>query len=149
MLRIHFSPEDLARTTIAADADPMWELLLSLHLLQQRTGEVVYGAWRRQARTRLPSSHRLLMELAPPSGYSPDLLTPPGGLTDLDLALEVVQSVPRPQIRAQLERLGPRPTAWTRRVAAADHGTMSMLGQALRTYHQRVLQPYWLAIRDR
>jgi DNA-binding transcriptional ArsR family regulator len=149
MLRIHFSPEDLARTTIAADADPMWELLLSLHLLQQRTGEVVYGAWRRQSRTRLPQATRLLMELAPPAGYSPDLLTPPGGLTDLDVALEVVRSVPRRQVQAQLERLGPRPTAWTRRVATADRSAMELLTQGLRSYHQRILQPYWQGIRDR
>ena len=34
MLTIHFSQEDILRTRVAPAADPVWELVLSLHLLQ-------------------------------------------------------------------------------------------------------------------
>ena len=34
MLRIHFTAEDLTRVRVRADPHPLWEVLLSLHLLQ-------------------------------------------------------------------------------------------------------------------
>ena len=54
MLRIHFTGEDLARTTLAEEPDPMWEVLLSLHQLQGRDGAAHYGGWRERARKLLP-----------------------------------------------------------------------------------------------
>ena len=35
MLRIHFTPRDLARVTVATKPAPLWEVLLSLHMLQK------------------------------------------------------------------------------------------------------------------
>lgn len=54
MLRIHFTAEDIARTTLAAEPDPLWEVLLSLHMLQVEDGPLAYGAWRQRMRRRLP-----------------------------------------------------------------------------------------------
>lgn len=54
MLRIHFTGQDLARTTLAEEPDPMWEVLLSLHQLQGRDGMAHYGNWRERARRLLP-----------------------------------------------------------------------------------------------
>ncbi len=34
VLRIHFTPRDLARVTVATHPAPLWEVLLSLHVLQ-------------------------------------------------------------------------------------------------------------------
>jgi DNA-binding transcriptional ArsR family regulator len=149
MLRIHFSSEDFARTTIAATADPLWEILLSLHMLQSREGELVYGRWRRQARANLPAVVRLMLELAPPTGYSPDFLTPPGGRADLDEALDAMLSTPRRRIRADLTYLASRQatTSWTRRLARADRGTMRLLGDAARSYHDTAIAPFWSPMR--
>lgn len=77
MLRIHFTPRDLARTTVSTRPAPLWEVLLSLHMLQQQDGRLVFDDWRRQVRARVaPDQMRLLLELTPPKGYSPDFLTP-------------------------------------------------------------------------
>ncbi|RVX41362.1 hypothetical protein EDD27_3884 [Nonomuraea polychroma] len=45
-----FTPEDLGRVRIAPRPDPMWEMVLSLHLLQARGGGTAMAAWRRQVR---------------------------------------------------------------------------------------------------
>jgi DNA-binding transcriptional ArsR family regulator len=151
MVRIHFSSEDLTRTTIAAAADPLWEVLLSLHMLQDRGGALVYGRWRRQVRAKPPAAVRLLLELAPPTGYSADFLTPPGGPAGLDEALETLLSTPRRQLRADLAYLATRrpATAWTRKLAEADSETMRLLGRAVRSYHDSALGPYWKPLRGR
>lgn len=47
MLTIHFSREDILRTRVAPTADPVWELVLSLHLLQGRTRDPLMAGWRR------------------------------------------------------------------------------------------------------
>ncbi len=49
MFRIHFTTADLLRTRIARDPDPMWEVVLSLHVLRTRGREVHLGPWRRHA----------------------------------------------------------------------------------------------------
>jgi hypothetical protein len=79
MLRIHFTDEDLRRITVALDSDPLWDLLLSLHVLQDRENPLVFDEWRRRTRAASPMATRLLAELAPPRGYSPDFLTPGRG----------------------------------------------------------------------
>jgi hypothetical protein len=50
VLRIHFTPRDLARVTVAATPAPLWEVLLSLHMLQQSDGRLVFEDWRRHVR---------------------------------------------------------------------------------------------------
>lgn len=55
MLRIHFTAEDLARTTLATEPDPLWEVLLSLHMAQSNDGQVVFEGWRRSLGRMTPS----------------------------------------------------------------------------------------------
>ena len=47
MLKIYFSSEDILRTRVAPAADPVWELVLSLHLLQGRSRDPLMAGWRR------------------------------------------------------------------------------------------------------
>ncbi len=64
MLRIHFTGQDLARTTIAGEPDPLWEVLLSLHVLRSRDPGPALGAWHRHTRRGIPRLEtRLLAEL--------------------------------------------------------------------------------------
>lgn len=155
MLRVHFTSQDLRRTRIAAEPDPLWELLLSLHMVQGNDGQVVYDRWRRSARGALRHAEaRLLCELAPPVGYSPDFLTPnspdreAGG--GIDEALERVRSTPRARVRRQLEYLATRqaPSRWVRGLARADANSMRLLAGAMRSYYDSALRPYWPSIRD-
>ncbi|MEU7459185.1 hypothetical protein [Streptosporangium roseum] len=48
-LRIVFTGEDLTRVRIAGRADMMWEMALSLHILQRPGGASALSGWRRQA----------------------------------------------------------------------------------------------------
>lgn len=102
-LRIHFSPEDIAKTTVAEEPDPLWEVLLSLHLLQNRDGAVVFDRWRQQARTsrQLPR----LIALTPPRGYSPDFLTPAEGVDGSEAGVEAMLRTPKSRLTTELGKL--------------------------------------------
>ncbi|GAA1602069.1 winged helix-turn-helix domain-containing protein [Kribbella sancticallisti] len=149
MLRIHFTPRDLARITVSTQPAPLWEILLSLHMLQHQDGRLVFEDWRRQVRTRVaPDQMRLLLELSPARGYSPDFLTPAESPPDFESALELMLSTPRQQIRDQLALLSKyRPASpWTRELARGEGDSLRKLGRAVRTYHDAAIAPYWKSI---
>jgi DNA-binding transcriptional ArsR family regulator len=150
LLRIHFTGEDLARTTLAEEPDAMWEVLLSLHQLQVRDGAAHYGHWRDRTRRQLPRVATRLLELAPPHGYSPDFLTPEQPPTTFDEALGHVLSTPRRRMHQELELLAVRRprTTWTRELGAGRRDAVQGLGHALRAYHQYAVAPYWDSIRS-
>lgn len=53
MLRIHFTGVDLRNVTVARGLDPLWELVLSLTVLQDKDPPFRYHRWRCQAAARL------------------------------------------------------------------------------------------------
>ncbi|HEY3511855.1 MAG TPA: winged helix-turn-helix domain-containing protein [Kribbella sp.] len=149
MLRIHFTPRDLTRVTVATRPAPLWEVLLSLHMLQHSEGRLIFEDWRRRVRaTVAPDQMRLLLELTPPKGYSPDFLTPAGSAPDFESALEQTLATPRQQVRSQLDLLAQyRPASpWTRELAQGARTSMAKLGRAIRTYHDVAIAPYWKSI---
>ncbi len=148
MLRIHFTTEDLARVRVAAGPEPLWEILLSLHMLQQRDGALVFGHWRQQQRGLDRRLTEPLIELAPPRGYSPDFLTPTGHQS-LTTGVEAVLGAGRTRLRHDLAELAAerRPTPWTRTLAGGGTPALRRLGAALHAYHAHALAPYWPRIR--
>lgn len=149
MLRIHFTPRDLTRVTVATTPAPLWEVLLSLHMLQHSEGRLIFEDWRRHVRTTVaPDQMRLLLELTPPKGYSPDFLTPAESAPDFDTALEQTLATPRQQLRSQLDLLAQyRPASpWTRELAQGGRTSMAKLGRAIRTYYDAAIAPYWKSI---
>ncbi|WBQ07022.1 ArsR/SmtB family transcription factor [Kribbella sp. CA-293567] len=149
MLRIHFTPRDLARTTVSTRPAASWEILLSLHMLQQSEGRLIFEDWRRSIRAKVaPDQMRLLLELTPPKGYSPDFLTPAASAPDFETALELVLATPRQELRGQLELLAKyRPVSpWTRELAQGDRSSLDRLGRAIRSYHDAAIAPYWKSI---
>ncbi|WP_405059360.1 MarR family transcriptional regulator [Kribbella sp. NBC_01505] len=150
MLRIHFTPQDLARTTIATEPTPMWELLLSLHILQHQDGRPYFTDWRRRVLADVPPEHtRLLLDLAPSRGYSPDFLTPSDTAVDFATGLGQVLATPWRDIDRQLEllRKGSPGTTWRRAVATGRQDAHRRLGRALRVYHDTAIAPYWQSLR--
>jgi hypothetical protein len=146
MLRIHFETDDLLRVRVAAGPDPLWETLLSLHmLLAPKQAPLVFGEWRARTRETLPAALRFLLDLTPPRGYSPDFLTPSAGAEGLEPAIDAVLSTPKSRLRRELELLGSRRRtgAWTRSLADGEPQALHSLGAALRLYHRRVLTPDW------
>ncbi|WP_314171435.1 ArsR/SmtB family transcription factor [Streptomyces winkii] len=146
-IRIHFGADDLARTQVASAPDPLWETLLSLHLLQEREGKTVFGRWRERTRSRLPVSVRnLLFPLAPPRGYSPDFLTPAESADGLEAGLEALLSTPRERLRTDMRRLAAsrHVPVWARDVGPRG---LERLADAVSSYHELALAPYQSQIR--
>lgn len=149
MWRIHLGTQDLAQVRLAPGADPMWELLHSLHVVTGGFGEAVFGRWRRRSARQGPAWLDALATLAPPVGYSPDFLTPFPGTTDLESGIDAVLSTPRPTLRADIARLGRsrRLPAWTGDLAAGRVASIRELGTSMNGYFQTAIAPYWCDIR--
>lgn len=149
MLRIHFTADDLTRVRVLGEPHPLWEVLLSLHMLQTQQGTVVFGGWRRAARPVLRSFARPLTVLARPKGYSPDFLTPPVDTPDLDTALETLLSTRRATLRADIGMLAEhaRVPAWVAGLGEGNTDLLRRLAGGIRQYHAAVLAPHWPVIR--
>lgn len=149
MLRFHFTSDDLARVRIAPGPDPMWEVLLSAHVVNQRSGALMFAPWRDRVLSGLHPAARMLLRLTPPRGYSPDFLTPVSGIDDFGAGLDAVLSTPRQRLRKDLSLLtrGHRPHLWMRDLADGSAPALRGLGVAMRTYYEHAVGPYWSGIR--
>ncbi|GGL09968.1 ArsR/SmtB family transcription factor [Mangrovihabitans endophyticus] len=145
MLRIHFTPEDLSRTHVAVRADPLWDAVLSLQMLHNGEGQLLFQAWRHQVRAR-PSraDEAILLSLCQPRGAIADLLTPAAGALGLEAGLDAVRSTPISRIRRDLTHLSGRSRlpSWTRLLAAGDVRALDRLAGALRSWHRVGAAPY-------
>ncbi|GAA3821812.1 winged helix-turn-helix domain-containing protein [Streptomyces coacervatus] len=152
-VRIHFTDDDLARIRLAQAPDPMWEALLSMHMLQERdTASLVFGSWRHTVRRQLPAPVGELLRLAPPVGYSADFLTPAAGTDGLDAGIGALLSTPRQRLGRDLAELalGGRPLpSWARLLADGDMGAVTYLGRLYRHYFATALAPWWSRVRAR
>ncbi|MGW5127967.1 ArsR/SmtB family transcription factor [Streptomyces sp. NPDC004069] len=146
VLRVHFTSEDLNRVRFAERPDPMWETVLSIHLLGNAHGRAVFDPWRTRVRARLGRTPawpmRLLRHLAPPVGDFPDFLTPPQASQGMEAGIDAILSTPRRRLRRELQVL-PTAPSWSRPLADGSLETLAALGQALRTYHRSAIAPYW------
>jgi DNA-binding transcriptional ArsR family regulator len=149
VLRVHFTSDDLARVRVLGEPHPLWEVLLSLHLLQTQQGGVVFGGWRRGALAKPLPFVRMLTTLARPKGYSPDFLTPPVDEPDLDTALETLLATEKRVLRTDIGALATETAvpAWVGGVADGDVDTLRRLAEGIRRYHATTLAPHWSAIR--
>ncbi|MGI5200503.1 transcriptional regulator [Spirillospora sp. CA-108201] len=148
VLRIHFTGEDLPRTRLAAGPDAMWEVLLSLYRLQRPQGAAVFGRWRRRIRARVPGSVRLLTDLAPPTGYAVDFLTPATGTGSLQAGLEALRGTGRSRLRDDLAELavrhpGQRVAGWARELAQGRTQALDGLVDAVTQYASVCVLPDW------
>ncbi|UUU26339.1 ArsR/SmtB family transcription factor [Streptomyces sp. DSM 40750] len=147
MLRIHFGPEDLIRTRIAAAPDPLWEIASSLHRFQTQSGRRAYAGWYREARAAL-SDNRLgaavlgLLTLFPRAAYFPDFLTPPEAGAGLEHGLAAILSTPPARVRHEIGRLVQVTDAPSAVFALVDKDARRELVRVLRAYNNAVIAPY-------
>lgn len=149
MLRIIFSAEDLRRIRVASGPDHLWEIANGVQTLQRRDGTAAFGSWRQATRSRLSADSRILADLLPPYGYSPDFLTPTPGGADLGTAVRSVAGTPSHRLDTDLTRLAARRRlpGWVGRLAQGQHSATDRLGLALHSFHTEALAPYWPRIR--
>lgn len=145
MWRIRLTTDDMARVRLARGADPMWEILHSVHLLGSVTGEELFGQWRRRCLRRPIRGLDALTVLAPAVGYSPDFLTPASGSRELGAGIESVLSTPRDRLREDLGKLTEvrRCPRWLADLAAARPNTLRGLGALLHRYFSTALADVW------
>lgn len=110
MLRIFFTSDDVARTRIAPAPDPLWELVMALHLLRPQPGDLLFRDWRRTAtaairQAALGERIRLLLALTPPVGYFPDFLNPSAAIDGLEHGLAAIRSTPKAALGRDLRLL--------------------------------------------
>ncbi|MFY1626755.1 transcriptional regulator [Micromonospora sp. WMMD723] len=154
MLTIHFSREDILRTRVAPAADPVWELVLSLHLLQGRTRDPLMARWRQGVaaglrRDTAADQFRLLFALNPPRGYFPDFLTPYQSLDGFEAGLDAVRSTPTELLRRDLTLLAganPLPSS-AAALARGEPEVLRHLTESMTQYRSVAIDPYWGRIR--
>ncbi|MDG4793215.1 winged helix-turn-helix domain-containing protein [Micromonospora sp. WMMD1082] len=152
MLKIHFSAEDIFRTRVAPAADPVWEVVLSLHLLAGRSRDSLLAGWRREVSRELRQQEdvdalRLLSALSPPRGYFPDFLTPYESLHGFEAGMEALRRTPVALLQRDLTLLANgRSGSLPAGVAALARGEPDALGHLTETmgrYRELALGPYW------
>lgn len=154
MLRIVFSSKDLAWTRVAPSPDPVWELVLSLHRLQDRGRDDAIGGWRRQVRDALrrdgqSAAMHLLLLLNPPRSYFPDFLTPWEGRDGLAAGLEALRATPVPRLRRDMDRLArrrPLPSS-AAALARGEPEVLRQLTESMARYAEVAILPYWARLR--
>ncbi|MGP4097945.1 ArsR/SmtB family transcription factor [Nonomuraea sp. KM90] len=149
MLRIYFTSDDIARTRIAAGADPLWELVLSLQMLRPQRGDLLFTAWRQEAckavrHAKLGKARGLLLTLTPNVGYFPDFLNPIEAIHGLDHGIEALRTTPIPMLKRDVGRLAATrrlpDSAW--RLAAGEPAVIADLTEAMRTCYDLIVMPY-------
>lgn len=144
-LRIHFTPQDLARTRLAEGPRPMLELDIALRLLQEESHPTRFGPWRRESLRRLSPRVRGLFDLIPPTGWTVDFLDH-ATADSLDEALDRIRATPAARLRADMETWAERGgarriPAWTRSLGS-DRRLLQELAHTAGHAYQQVIAPY-------
>jgi biotin operon repressor len=148
MPRIHFQPEDLTRTTVAPAADVLWEILLSLQVVQESAGDTALDRWRRVTAPRIPSSLLPLLELAPPGGRPPDFLAATRGEDRIEEGLKKIRATPRDRLLRDLAPLVQegRTPFFARRLEAGATDVTEQITRDMRRFFAIAIGPYWTRI---
>jgi DNA-binding transcriptional ArsR family regulator len=154
MLRMVFEPQDLQRVRLAGEADPMWELVLSLQKAQSRCVPTPFVGWRQAVGHSVaggrPGPVWPMAGLVAARGDFPDFLTPPGLVADIDAGCELVAATSRGRLATDLHATFRRRPAhqWVRTLASGDREPFGELLRAVRTGHDLLVAPYWAEVRE-
>ncbi len=147
MVRVNFTPGDVARTRFTLTPAPMPETVVALIELRRAAASGWRdrgraAPWLRQARRAFPATARPLLDLIGPQGPWPgifDRFTP-----DLHEGLEELRTASRASLRAGLAGCGAhagRPPLWVRNLADGDREQLELVIRAFRDLHDTVVAP--------
>jgi DNA-binding transcriptional ArsR family regulator len=148
LIRVNFTPDDVARTKFGVAPAPLGETVLAMVELRRAAasrGRVRSGGWLRDAWKAFPPTARPLLDLLGPNSPWPDFLS--SVAPDLDDGLEEVRATPPDILRADLshiwrDRPG-RPPTWVRSLARGDREAVDLMVRALRDLHDAIVAPQW------
>ena len=152
MVRVNFTPDDVARTRFTVAPAPLVETALALVGLRRAAharGHVGTGSWVLDARRAFPATARPLLDLLGPRPPWPDFFD--SAAPDIEQALEEVRATPWTELRADLsyawaDRPG-RPPTWVRNLGDGDRESVDIVVRALRDLHKAVVAPRWDSVR--
>ena len=147
MVRVNFTPGDVARTRFTLTPAPMLETTEALIELRRAAASGWRhrgrtAPWLREARRAFPATARPLLDLIGPQGPWPcifDRFTP-----DLLEALEELRAASRASLRASMAdcpEYAARPALWVRNLADGDREELELVIRAFRDLHDAVVAP--------
>ena len=144
MVRVNFTPGDVARTRFTLTPAPMPETVMALIELRRANASGYQGraaSWQREGRRAFPATARPLLDLIGPQGPWPGIFerfTP-----DLREGFEELRAASRASLRAGLARCpeAGRPPLWVRNLADGDREQLELVIRALRDLHDTVVEP--------
>lgn len=154
MLRMELGHDDLQRVRVAGQADPLWELVLSLHQLRSRRVADRHIRWHSMTRDYVrkdTSASRwlsTLCTLVPQRGNFPDFLTPSAAQDGLDAGCEALACTPRARLHHDLVYCftGRVVPPWVRALADGDREQVTDVVASVRRCHDLLLAPVWTEI---
>jgi DNA-binding transcriptional ArsR family regulator len=150
LLTLDFSADDLARTRFACS--PLWEMVESLRMRQDRASAVVHAPFIQTSAQRLAGFDiSELLLLVPPQGYIPDFLTPPPdeALPSIETELARLRATPVERVSADVARrfAGSAVPACARDYLERPARALDRLAGLLEEYWHRALEPEWPRVR--
>jgi uncharacterized protein DUF5937/helix-turn-helix protein len=151
VIRFRFGHEDLVRTRFAIS--PLFDLEWSVSVLHDPARHSLHLPWIRAARERLRGFDHELFDLLSRGGhgYTPDFLAPPPTtpLSDLASELERVRSTAPETVARELRWMledDPVP-AVAQPLLDDPQAALDSLVEVMAGYYERVIAPWWPAIR--
>ncbi|MGW4898765.1 hypothetical protein ACWEQL_42080 [Kitasatospora sp. NPDC004240] len=157
MLRITFTPQDLARTRIAATWGPLGETLFALTALQQPHSRAMFGGWRQKVHAgsiaRVHPASALFQETVL------DLFTVTGAASSVEEGIEALRAAPADRLRAELAGAVEARARYSRCTdpwagtawgdIAHDRADREELLTYLQNVHRAAVAPHWQRILPR
>jgi DNA-binding transcriptional ArsR family regulator len=144
--RIHFTADDLARTTVAGTLGPFAETVLGLSMLHRPCPRpALYDSWRERMRSSLNPQMKPLTALMPIGAVGLDLLTLVGEAPTMGQGVDALLAMRREDVLTELEygaRRGRLPaSAWT--LATRDGAGRRRLADAALAAYEVIVAPHW------
>jgi DNA-binding transcriptional ArsR family regulator len=153
MIRYRFGRDDLLRTRFALS--PLFEVVWSAHILRRPERAPLHRPWVADARECLAGFDWSLLDWLANGygdfGYVPDFITPPPAtpIADVDGELARVRATPPDQVAREVGwRFEGRAVPDVARPLLDDPAAgLDRLVAVMRAYWERVIEPWWPAIR--
>lgn len=143
--RIHFTPGDLARTTIGAPLGPLAETTMALSLLLCPWQRPVFTEWRGEVGGRLGPRVRPFAALIPAGSRGVDLGSLTGDPPTIEQGTGALLAAPRELLLAEMADLDLSARLPASAWAAAEAGSDGRLrlAEAVDAAYRALVEPYW------